>query len=355
MRSLIEQLGIARRAVIVAKHLFFVLRLYRYFDRIALRIELGIPEQPHGEHIHAINNLLMSDGIEVRAVLHKQPLLDFKAKLHETIDFDPATQAAEAKILQEKRLVDEPVAVLTNSGDFEHNQINLIVLDRYTKAKSALPLSLRESMRILGANTLLIDRDDLKLVLHKRSALNDDRTSFLHGSGGNYLPYVPPAPNVRVDDRSRLQVNASRELLQELNVVAHRFVPNYIVVIEQKNLVKDHTSGLGSKGHLTFFYVGVLTRESKELDNLTPLQAGAEGQIVEIDINTPNIRTLALCDSIEVNGSKYPVHPQLRAMIMVWVCSGCPGIPFKTRYDLSKARLKENLIADLTVEGTTST
>ena len=312
----------------------------------------GTPKVISDIDIELINAYFAKDEIVVNSILAKQPRLRFRSFEHCTEVADAVRQdmegegrAEQLRLQQHERgMPDDPHAFVYNppgepltvpEGSNQH--LPTYAIGAYTQLL-ALPPKIKNSLLVLGANNLVIDPASAEFVLHVRGDTAETQSGKVHGFGGGYMPYWEgghKTQRVRRDDCKNLRYTAMRELHEESGMLSLDHVPQLVCVIEER-----HTSDLlGKFGYLTFFFVTLLN------DYFAPTFAGdlSEGSTRRIVINRRNIRSMIIKSRI----GKHQVHPQLRAMLVVWVFLGCPGLHFTRRFWLSNWFSRRSLRAAL--------
>ena len=290
------------------------------------------PKKISYENVEKINKFLENSEIIIHGLIPKQPKLSFKECKTDRFDFDLEKQRNFAMQQAADKYPDDPHIYISN-----YNKTNLATLntlsvklaDNYSQLK-AMSKEDKKSILVIGSNSLLINQEDNSFIFQKRAPKVDGYPNVIHGLGGGYLPYVDTS-NVRRDDCKNLKITAIRELHEESGVLSSNFVDNFICVIEEGH---KQTNAFG---YLTFFYINLLSKKSNFVSNHDNLQ---EGEIVSIEITHENIFSMIVHGSCK--GHK--VHPQLRAMLLIWLKTGCTGISLFRYWKIKPNKIFTSLI-----------
>lgn len=296
----------------------------------------GLPHSVSQEDIDLINSYVESEEIRINKVLRKQPKLVFQPyKNCPEISNDIVEE--EAKLLHNKQLKDgypdDPHAFYFANSDTEKPQfgendgLGVFAIGKYSEL-CTIPKTKKDRVLVIGANNLVLSQKANKFVFHLRGR-SETRSNTLHGFGGGYMPYYrndehegEKTITVRRDDCKNLRFTAMRELHEESGMLCLNHIKNFVCAIEERHTKYKNDKGVldpkGKFGYLTFFYVTIFDGHKEQTYN----GDGKEGVSMEADINFSNLMKI-------IEHKKYEnikVHPQLRAMLLLWFFAGCPGI-----------------------------
>ena len=307
----------------------------------------GSPRKISSNDIVLFNRYFEGDEIRINKILREHPELMF-LPYDECHDVEKAIDESKAKRFHEEQISsghsDDPHAFVYGgqctemAGDSEQQSLLTYVIGRYSQLRS-LPKEQKNLLLILGANNLVINPSKREFIFHHRGKVSETQTDKMHGFGGGYMPYWEKGKKtvlVRRDDCKSLRYTAMRELHEESGLLSLDHIPGVVCAIEER-----HTKEKSGKfGYLTFFYITLFNDCFKS----TSKGDSKEGFTQVVAINMKNIRSMVI-------GKKYgdlDVHPQLRAMLLVWMFLGCPGLHFTQRLLLSNFFTRSRLRSSLT-------
>lgn len=332
-----------------------------WLDRLVL---MGRPRKLSEDERATINKYFEQQEIRINSVGNYHPLIVPK---HATTDSDLFSRIDKtlADILSNEQTVtmkrtDDPHAfVLLDAGenfprslyleDEEQQPLSVYCIDHYSQLR-AMPKTIKDRVLVLGANNLtLIPNSSIKfwqrstIILHRRINSSQTHGGKVHGFGGGYMAYKYEEMDkkTRRDDCKNLHYTAMRELHEESGLLSTDHVKGFYPVIEERHK-KSARAGeeQGDFGHFTFFFV------TRVLDESTLSYKGDpnEGEAVKYRLGRRSIDRAIFEGKI---GEGDAVHPQLRAMLALWLLSKCPGLPFYQRWYLANSGQRKKVLSKL--------
>lgn len=316
-----------------------------WLDRHVLN---GTPRKISADDLALINKYFAGEEIHVSKILSKQPELSFQS-YKKCRDIAQAIDEEKAQNFHRKQKNSgspddphafiysaEPVEILEST---EHQELLSYAIGRYSQLRS-LPKDKKHRLLVLGANNLVINPSQSAFIFHQRGETAETQTGKLHGFGGGYMPYWEDGKKtiaVRRDDCKSLRYTAMRELHEESGLLSLAHIPGVVCAIEERhNKDKDPS---GKFGYLTFFFITLINDRFRKTYKGDP----KEGFKRVVPINKKNIRSMIIQRKFE----HIDIHPQLRAMLVVWFFLGCPGLHFASRRWLSNWWTRRSLRAAL--------
>jgi hypothetical protein len=311
-----------------------IFRTKTFVDWLDRHVLNGIPKTISDDDLKLINRYFEGDEIRVNGVLEEQPELSFQPYIS-CPDIANAIDEFKAKEYQSEQQrsgrPDDPHAFVSSRGPVEilqrgRNQTLLSYAIGHYSQLRALPLELKHRVLVLGANNLVIYPAKSEFIFHQRGETAETQKGKLHGFGGGYMPYWNDGNktiSVRRDDCKSLRYTAMRELHEESGLLSLAHVPDVVCVIEERH----NKDSEGKFGYLTFFFITLIDDRFKVTFKGDP----KEGFRRAIPITRKNLRSMILNRKYE----SLEIHPQLRAMLLVWVFLGCPGLHVARRLWLS--------------------
>ncbi len=326
-------------------------------DRLLL---MGVPRTLAREEIDAINNFFKEHEVRLNSVGRFHPKLvpmhcQTEPTIFSQIDNALAETLSRQQVADLKRADDPHAFVLLDHATDDPRPLyvedkpalSLLCIDRYSQLR-AMPKELKDRTLVLGANNLVVVANSsfqfwkrCTFVLHRRKNAQT-HTGKVHGFGGGYMAYRLDEMDkkTRRDDCKNLHYTAMRELHEESGLLSVDHVKNYFPIIEERHKKSTRVGDeVGDFGHFTFFFV---TRVPS-LEQLSYKGDASEGEPVEIKVGKRNIRRAIVSGKWEADA----VHPQLRAMLAIWLLSGCPGLPLFHRLYLANTIERKRLLNTL--------
>ncbi len=315
-----------------------------FLDQWILR---GKPREVPDELLRLFNNYLMAEEVHVHGVIKEQPKLIFQPytrhdEVCKGID-QGKVETFHVRQLNDSMPDDPHVYIfsktpVTITSDTSEQELHAYVAGQYSQLL-ALPKSIKDQLLIVGANNLVIDPYRNHFIFHKRAPLSETQGGKLHGFGGGYLPYWNGGDKslaVRRDDCKSLRCTAMRELHEESGFLSLKHVPEAIAVMEERH-TRDPSPD-GKFGYLTFFFITLLDKKISRTRGSDP----KEGSTQPVEITASNILKMIT----EGKFQAAEIHPQLKAMMLLWVFMGCPGLHYLRRRWLT-FRVRKRLLQSI--------
>jgi hypothetical protein len=317
-----------------------------FVDWLDRKVLNGTPRKIPESEVSLINRYMESEEIKVNKILSKQPDLKFQKfqncpEIVNAIDHKIAEKFHEDQL--SRGLPDDPHAFVFPKLDLEifqdgeNQELNTYAIGRYSELRS-LPKILKHRLLVLGANNLVISPTGNEFIMHRRGDVAETQSNMLHGFGGGYMPYWiggDKSNDVRRDDCKSLRFTAMRELNEESGLLSLDHVPNFVCALEERHKRNSE----GKFGYLTFFFITRINYRYQQTYKGDP----REGSKKSIPINKANLNSMIIHKKID----NIEVHPQMRAMLLIWVLAGCPGLHFLRRAwisnPLTRRALKKSL------------